>query len=73
MAHNEQGFAQGFALCKIQVVRSPEGLRAGAKPCSLYGKPEGISVQRFGAWRSGGLLALKLIRITTVQPCKSAQ
>jgi len=38
-------------LCKIQVVRSPEGLRAGAKPCSLYGKPEGISVQRSGAWR----------------------
>jgi hypothetical protein len=53
MAHNEQGFAQGFALCKIQVVRSPEGLRAGAKPCSLYGKPEGISVQRFAALRSG--------------------
>ena len=46
---NEQGFAQGFALCKIQVIRSPEGLRAGAKPCSLYGKPEGISVQRFAA------------------------
>ena len=45
VSYNEQGFAQGFALCKIQVVRSPEGLRAGAKPCSLYGKPEGISVQ----------------------------
>jgi len=31
-------------------------------PDPLRGKPGGISSQRFGAWRSGGILALPLTR-----------
>lgn len=57
---NDRGFAQGFALCKIPDVRSPEGLRACAKPRSMIRKPVGISYHRFAAWRCGGLRKPKL-------------
>ena len=57
---NDRGFAQGFALCKIPDVRSPEGLRACAKPRSMIRKPVGISYHRFGALRGCGLNIPKL-------------
>jgi hypothetical protein len=63
-----ENFFWNFA--KRTVVRSPEGRRTAVREVerSLRRNPAGIAAQRFAAWRSGGFLAQKFNRRTTLEP-----